>query len=295
MSRQSLMLAIPLVIVLGVFVGLVTAQAIRADDSNPNASAATTTTTLRPVSTSTIPTTFLKPVAATPEANTLNSGLRLPDWQCELQPLNDMSAESQRTFVESGLQCLERIWLPALRDANIVGTVPPVKLVLVENDQPACNNHKTASPTEVAFYCANTVYWPVADESRKDLGAKDWDLYLFLLMHEYGHHVQELTGLSRVADHRQQDAGVDSPTGLLLSRRVELQAQCLAGMAMAAAEQGGALSARKVGHIIDDESNMVEEEVHGSSASNYRWTQAGYRDRATTACNTWTAAPDEVN
>lgn len=54
--------------------------------------------------------------------------------------------------------------------------------------------------------------------------------YLAVYAHEYGHHVQELSGISSEEWNQRVAAGVDSPVGLELSRRSELQAQCFSGM-----------------------------------------------------------------
>lgn len=54
--------------------------------------------------------------------------------------------------------------------------------------------------------------------------------YLSVFSHEFGHHVQEVTGILDEANRRERRVGRDSPAGLESSRRTELQAQCFAGM-----------------------------------------------------------------
>jgi predicted metalloprotease len=82
-----------------------------------------------------------------------------------------------------------------------------------------------------AFYCSQneTLYMPFEGLQTKEHGNRP-GVYLALFAHEYGHHVQALSGMTDVYWDKRYEAGTDSAAGLELSRRFELQAQCFSGM-----------------------------------------------------------------
>ena len=86
-----------------------------------------------------------------------------------------------------------------------------------------------------AFYCSadNTLYMPFAGLQTEMYGAHP-GVYLAVLAHEYGHHVQAMSGVLDTYGEASYNAGVDTEAGLELSRRLELQAQCFSGMFLAA-------------------------------------------------------------
>ncbi|AZS42674.1 KPN_02809 family neutral zinc metallopeptidase [Microbacterium oleivorans] len=164
----------------------------------------------------------------------------------------------------------------------------------------------TASNQTGPFYCPTdqTVYidptfWSIL---RSQLGAEGGDLaQLYVLAHEYGHHVQHLEGVFE--DHPRDGTGEDSN-----SVRTELQADCYAGawtakapeqkdsngqsylMTPTQAQIDDALSAAAaVGDDhIQQQSGQVNPEswTHGSSEQRQRWFMTGYRE-GRTACDTF--------
>ncbi|MET8870896.1 neutral zinc metallopeptidase [Nocardia sp. NPDC004604] len=222
-------------------------------------------------------------------ANTLHADLRLAPLQCELPPV-EMSASGQRQFVQTMLDCLAKVWDSPLRSAGM--SVAPLELVVVDSVVSGCS--KQVRPTDAAFYCGGSVYWPADDPIHQGWGSLLEHYLLFVVMHEYGHHLQSSTGILRTADRDIDTAGERSPVGLELSRRIELQAQCLAGVMLAAAQSGGMLTPSAADELIDIQSDVAEDPAHGTGTNSRRWVETGYRTASTSSCNTWAATPDEV-
>ncbi len=98
----------------------------------------------------------------------------------------------------------------------------------------------TAQSAMGPFYCPNDrkIYLDMSffrDMQRKLGGGGDF-AYAYVISHEYGHHIQNLIGLLPKTQAAQQNASSQAQANNI-SVRVELMADCLAGVWAANAEQ----------------------------------------------------------
>lgn len=213
-------------------------------------------------------------------------------------PADDETAK----FVSVILGYTEDTWSQIFRESGSQYINP--KLVLFSGVvQSDCG---TAESAMGPFYCPldQKIYIDTSffQDMESDLGAPGDFAQAYVIAHEVGHHVQNLLGISgQVQETRQR---VDEAQGNQLSVRLELQADCFAGVwgnrtqqAQNILEQGdveealGAATAigddrlqkRARGYVVPDSF------THGSSAQRVRWFTQGIKTGDPNECNTFDA------
>lgn len=202
-------------------------------------------------------------------------------------------------FVSVILAETEDTWNQVFR--SIGQQYRPPKLVLFSGMvQSACGTNSAASGP---FYCPGDykVYIDLSflQELRK-MGAPGDFAFAYVIAHEVGHHVQNLVGIAGKV--RQQQARASKAQGNALSVKMELQADCLAGVWInhtenrnAILEQGdieeGLEAAAAVGddRIMQQAGRRVNREAftHGSSKERIQWFKQGMSTGNIESCNTF--------
>jgi hypothetical protein len=215
---------------------------------------------------------------------------------CQLPPFG-VSDQQLAAYYTAGVACLDAAWGPLLTTANMPFDKPTLDASPTLKDGPC--GAAPESDHAVAYYCGRnrTIYMPTS-RLRENGGGDAPATHLATLSHEYGHHVQALTGILRAADLKITDAGEKTPAGLEMSRRIELQANCFAGMFLASASGRGSIPATLARQAQEDFKYAIEEEpednAHGSAANQAQWASTGFKANTTTACNTFAAPAAQV-
>jgi predicted metalloprotease len=153
------------------------------------------------------------------------------------------------------------------------------------------------------FYCPNDqrVYLDTSffRELSERFGAPGQFAEAYVIAHEIGHHVQNQLGiLPKVDQARQHSSEVRANQ---LSVRLELQADCFAGIWANRANAAGRLDPGDVQQALDAASAIGDDRLerqaqgyvvpdsftHGTSAQRVRWFQTGVRTGSIKACDTF--------
>lgn len=196
----------------------------------------------------------------------------------------------------NALSSLNKTWQPIFQRSNVRFS-PPKLVFYSQNGQSGCGAAQSAMGP---FYCPsdNGIYIDTDfyREMEQKLGASGDFARAYVMAHEYGHHVQTLTGLSdQVRSAQQQNPSAANQ----LQVRMELQADCYAGVWAALnkdrIEPGDIEEGLNAAHQIGDDTLMkaagrrpVEAAfTHGSSAQRMEWLRRGLESGNEDACDTF--------
>ncbi|RZJ19362.1 MAG: flagellar biosynthesis protein FlgM [Brevundimonas sp.] len=186
------------------------------------------------------------------------------------------------------------------------GYTAPGVVIYEQGTQTGCGLGQAAMGP---FYCPTDqkVYLDLGfwQEMETKLGASGADFArAYVIAHEFGHHVQTLTGASQQVQRAQRTARSEAD-GNRHSVALELQADCYAGVwaANASAASGGAVALEpgdleegmKTANAIGDDTlqrrgggRVVPEAfTHGSSAERVEWLRRGYQSGDPAVCDTF--------
>jgi hypothetical protein len=216
----------------------------------------------------------------------MTSPVSLSAVTCELPGFGQDDARLH-PYYEAGLGCLGRAWEPVLTTGD---TSPePARLDTTPGTDSGACGAAPGGEEVVAYYCGSDHTVHMLTDRLREVGGNAPATHLATLAHEYGHHVQAVSGLLQAAQ-------VGGTTDLEMSRRVELQADCFAGMFLAAAS--ASIGAELVALVLEDFGRSAGEDpadnTHGSGSSRARWVERGLTQNSTAACNTFAAPASEI-
>jgi hypothetical protein len=195
------------------------------------------------------------------------------------------------------LACLERAWRPVVARTSARFWSPELRAVKV-GESTGCG--RVASDIYPAFYCPadSTIYfkWKGYAEKRGDVRAFVRNHMILMLAHEYGHHLQEMTGILDVEwELSDQKSGAAE---LEWTRRSELQASCFAAAFLGANQKALDLYGERLNDMRWREGNgddPGDPRDHGSEQSNEAWSSAAFASKSPASCNTWVASASKVS
>ncbi|KRV65707.1 neutral zinc metallopeptidase [Pseudomonas citronellolis] len=212
-------------------------------------------------------------------------------------------ADPQVDFVRAVLGDTEDTWGQIFAHSNAQYEQP--KLILFNGGvNSACG---FASSAVGPFYCPgdHRVYLDLGffREMEQRFAAAGDFARAYVIAHEVGHHVQNLLGISaKVEAARRRGAPMEGANGL--SVRLELQADCFAGVWANKAQQrlqwlepGDIESALNAANAIGDDRLQKQSRgtvvpdsfTHGTSAQRMRWFKLGFDSGSPGKCDTFKA------
>lgn len=199
-------------------------------------------------------------------------------------------------FVGVVVKETENLWHEVFRQNDLTYR-EPVVVLFTDVTQSACG---VAQASTGPFYCPNDekVYIDLAfyEQLHRQFGAPGDFAQAYVVAHEIGHHVQQLTGV--LPDFNARRASMSQDEQNAYSVRVELQADCYAGVWANYVGQQGLLEsgdfeeAMNAANAIGDDTLTLgrvspRNFTHGTSEQRMFWFQRGYTTGDVGQCDTF--------
>jgi predicted metalloprotease len=194
----------------------------------------------------------------------------------------------------------EAVWSEILPAQKGVRYTPTTMVLYTGGTASGCGDARAAMGP---FYCPNDkkIYLDTSffQEMQQKYGGGGDFAYAYVISHEVGHHVQDLLGILDRADEAKQNGSRTQANAI--SVRIELQADCLAGVWAANAnkkwnliDQNDIQRAVATAQAIGDDTlqkaargyAVPDSFTHGSSAMRQKWLMTGLQSGQVDACNT---------
>ncbi|MEO5732379.1 MAG: neutral zinc metallopeptidase [Rubrivivax sp.] len=227
-----------------------------------------------------------------------------PAAQQQRVPSNQPPAnDSETRFVRTVLASTEDVWNGVFKSGGSAGGgyQAPTLVMFRGATGTACGTGQSAMGP---FYCPGDrqIYIDLDffDTLQRELGAPGQFAQAYVIAHEVGHHVQNLMGITGKVDAMRGRGSQGD--GNAMSVRVELQADCFAGVWASRSQQakgwlesGDIESALNAAARIGDDalqrrgSGAVRPEsfTHGSSQQRVSWFKRGFEAGNPNQCNTF--------
>jgi uncharacterized protein len=206
-----------------------------------------------------------------------------------------------RDFVGVVVKETEDLWTEVFQASG--EDYPEPNVVLFSNQvSTACG---TADSSTGPFYCPGDqkVYIDLSfyDQLREQFGAPGDFAQAYVLAHEVGHHIQNITGVLPEFNQRRQSMSQEEANAY--SVRVELQADCYAGVWANYAGQEDLLDNGDVEEALNAANQIGDDTLqkrmqgfavpktfnHGTSAQRKTWFERGYRSGNPSDCDTFSS------
>lgn len=236
-------------------------------------------------------------------ANKLYQSGPIRSVSCRESDTAPTSKAAIRTYYRTIADCLARGWPGPMAKAGMTFRKPTILMWNGSIDTPC--GFVSGS---VSFYCPpnETIYMEWSDDVKQYTAQSSDEARAYARMgathtvvHEYGHHIQNLVGIMRAYSELRVDA-TSRDEQLELSRRVELQASCL-GDAFLGANQSSypisGLNRETWLYLVEhsgDNYNPEGVRDHGDKRSHAFWAKRGFQAESPNVCNTFTASPEQV-
>jgi uncharacterized protein len=210
-------------------------------------------------------------------------------------------------FVSAVLGSTEDTWQEIFRQSGQTYRAPRLVLFARATEGGRCGLAQAAMgpfycPPDRRIYLDTSFFRQIEERFRGCSGRACKFSQAYVIAHEVGHHVQNQLGILQQAQSAQQSAGGRGGRANQIQVRVELQADCFAGVWANIAEKkhsflepgdvdaalqtasaigDDTLQRRTQGHVVPDSF------THGSAEQRKRWFMTGFTQGKISACNTF--------
>ncbi|MFC4009644.1 neutral zinc metallopeptidase [Nonomuraea purpurea] len=211
---------------------------------------------------------------------------RLTDVDCDPGDLPAGSISAYRRFLTRVTACLNKAWAAQFRKADLPFSKPRLRIITTKVKTP-CGLWNAGAD---GVYCSTdrTMYLMISRAQLRNpfpLGISR------LIAHEYGHHVQQTSGIWSYYWAARSGAG--KARRLQLSRNSELQAECFSAAFMSTMKGTRLVTDSDWAYTVEwfrkNGAKGWPQNDHGKGPTQAAWMTRGFNRGTPGACNTWAA------
>jgi len=233
----------------------------------------------------------------------LSGQLPLGDAQSSQQTQYVATSEEQEMaeFTSVALAKTEDLWIQRFRE-NGMQYREPTLVIYSGTTNTACGYGQAAMGP---FYCPadEQVYLDLSfyQDMKRNLGGGGDFAQGYVIAHEVGHHVQHLLGITNKM--REMQSRVNKTEANKLSVKLELQADCFAGIWGRSIQDQNLLDVNDIGEAMSTAAAIGDDRLqkqsrgtvvpdsftHGTSKQRQEWFMRGFNTGSIQACDTFSA------
>jgi predicted metalloprotease len=259
--------------------------------------------TEQPTSTETTSTTAPKVSDSTIVAkNALYKVGQMKTVNCKEPRVRPTNTRNAAAYWNAIKPCLDKSWAPLVAKAGYKFKAPTMSFWAGTNATGPCGT----GPVDVPYYCSanNNLYMKVDvfvktymeyPDAESKAYSRMW--YTRSIAHEYGHGVQNMTGILQASDNLRYEL-TDYDDRTRQTRRMELQANCFAGVFLAVNKRSYPISGEMLyvwNKWVVTAGDKPEDGDHGSVASQQRFMGTSFKTGNPASCNTFAVSPRYVS
>ncbi|MEV6151499.1 neutral zinc metallopeptidase [Nonomuraea sp. NPDC052129] len=216
---------------------------------------------------------------------------RLASSNCSPGNLPKGSTTAYKRFLSTVTNCLNRSWASQFRKAGLSFSKPRLRIITKKVRTP-CGPWSAGAD---GIYCSTdrTMYMLITKTQLRQPFALG---ITRLMAHEYGHHVQNMSGIWNYYWAARNSSGRSGQ--LALSRRSELQAECFSSVFMRTVEGTLPVDSGEWDYTVNwfrkNGAKGWPQNDHGRGPSQAYWMNRGYGSASPGSCNTWAASSRTV-
>ncbi|MBB2911800.1 hypothetical protein FHS43_003073 [Streptosporangium becharense] len=218
-------------------------------------------------------------------ANPIYKTGKLEPDACQEQPVYNDDPETAEIYLDFVLDCLNEAWGYQFGKAKMTFSKPKFLASTRPGARTGCG---TFPKNAQAIYCSrnNQITFHLSE----GILAQATELFLLQTMaHEYGHHVQELSGI--LPAYRSQKYRSNKEI-LAATRKIELQAECLSGVFLGSTWRSLNRRESDLAYVVRAAQSTS---THGKAENVAYWVTRGFHQEDPGACNTFTAPKSKVS
>jgi predicted metalloprotease len=214
--------------------------------------------------------------------------------------LTTASEAELQTYMTKIIGCLMTVWNDPVTKAGYELPRPPV-IIYSTPITTGCGK----ADTQNAMYCSadQKVYYATDLPTILPSNLENAKFVVEMIMaHEFGHAIQARTGIL-IASAGLESRATTKPEANLMSRRLEMQADCLSGEFIRSVSKSAGLTQQDLTNLaataqaIGDDTLSGKSNIdgnHGLAATRVYWLQLGLASTKVSVCNTYAAPADSV-